>query len=56
MKMPKYQVVIETHAIYEVDAENEQDAEDMAWDLFDYGDLSEAHCAEILELKEMQDA
>jgi hypothetical protein len=49
--MKKYQVVICTHAIYEVDAENEKDAEELAWDLYDYGDLSEAHCHEILELE-----
>lgn len=50
--MAKYQVVICTHAVYEVDAENEQDAEALAWDLYDYGDLSDAHCAEILKLEE----
>jgi len=50
--MPKYQVVICTHAIYEVEADSEQDAEELAWDLYDYGDLSEAHCAEILKLED----
>lgn len=50
--MSKYQVVICTHAIYEVEAENEQDAEELAWDLYDYGDLSDAHCHEILKLEE----
>ena len=50
--MSKYQVVICTHAIYEVDASNEQEAEELAQDLYDYGDLSEAHCAEILKLEE----
>ena len=49
--MSKYQVVLCTHAVYEVDAENEQDAEALAWDLYDYGDLSDAHCAEILKLE-----
>ena len=50
--MSKYQIVICTHAIYEVEAENEQEAEDLAWDLYDCGDLSEPHIAEILKLEE----
>ena len=49
--MTKYQVVISTHAVYEVEADNEQNAEELAWDLYDWGDLSEAHCAEILEME-----
>ena len=51
--MSTYQVVICTHAIYEVKASNEQEAEDLAWNLYDSGDLSDAHCAEILKLDEL---
>ena len=54
--MSKYQVVICTHAIYEVNAENELDAENLAWDLYDYGDLSEPHCAEVVKLLEEENA
>jgi hypothetical protein len=50
--MSKYQIVICTHAIYEVEASNEQEAEDLAWDLYDGGDLSDPHTAEILKLEE----
>jgi len=50
--MPKFEVVISTHAIYTVEAEGYQDAEDLAWDLFDRGDLSEPHCVEVIKLEE----
>lgn len=52
--MKTYEVIICTHAVYEVQAENEQDAEEKAWDLYDYGDLSDAHCAEIMEVLNAQ--
>jgi len=51
MKMSKYEVVIQTHAIYTVEADSHQDAEDLAWDLFDRGDLSEPICSEIIKLE-----
>ena len=51
--MSTYQVVICTHAVYEVEASNEQDAEDLAWNLYDRGDLSEPHIAEILKLEQL---
>jgi len=54
--MSKYQVVICTHAIYEVEASNEQDAEDLAWDLYNHWDLSDPHVAEILKLEELTEA
>ena len=49
--MSKYEVVIQTHAIYTVEADSHQDAEDLAWDLFDRGDLSEPICSEIIKLE-----
>jgi hypothetical protein len=49
--MPKFEVVIQTHAIYTVEADSYQDAEDCAWDLFDRGDLSEPICSEITKLE-----
>jgi len=54
--MPKFEVVISTHAIYTVEAEGYQDAEDLAWDLFDRGDLSKPHCAEVVKLLEEENA
>jgi len=39
--MKTYQVVIERHAIYEVQADSYKDAEDMAWNQFEPDDLSE---------------
>jgi hypothetical protein len=51
-KMPKYQVVIERCAVYEVEAFNEKDAEDMAWNIHRLDDLGEPFVAEILEITE----
>lgn len=46
--MKTYQVVIERHAIYEVQADSWEDAEDMAWSRFEPDDLSEPLTDEIL--------
>jgi hypothetical protein len=46
----QYQVVIQRHAIYTVEAESREEAEDLAWDMFSGDDLCEpliAHVAEV---------
>jgi hypothetical protein len=48
MKMPRYQVVIERCVVYEVDAFDEKDAEDLAWGMFNNDDLSEPFVAESI--------
>ena len=53
--MKRYQVVIERCVVYEVDAHDERDAEDLAWDLFNPDDLNEPFVAEILEIDLMGD-
>jgi hypothetical protein len=50
--MPKYQVVIERCAVYEVEAFDEEDAEDTAWNIHRLDDLGEPFVAEILEIIE----
>jgi hypothetical protein len=52
MKMSKYQVVIERCVVYEVDAFDEKDAEDLAWGMFNNDDLSEPFVAETMEITE----
>jgi hypothetical protein len=52
MKMPKYQVVIEKCIVYEVDAEDEADAEDTAWSLYSRDDFNEPVIAEVMEITE----
>jgi hypothetical protein len=46
--MKTYEVVIERHAIYQVTADSYEDAENLAWDQYQPGDLSDATTAEIL--------
>jgi hypothetical protein len=46
----KYRVVIQINATYEVEATDKEDAEDKAWELFDYGDLDEAVVADVSEV------
>lgn len=53
--MKTYQVVITKHAIYEVSAENEESAEELAWFQYDAGHFSEPLCAEILEIEEIKE-
>lgn len=48
--MPRYQVVIERCAIYEVEAFDEKDAEDMAWGMYEECDLNDAFVAEVAEV------
>ena len=50
--MPKYQVVIERCIVYEVQAEDEKDAEDFAWGMYTNDDLGEPFVAEILQIEE----
>jgi hypothetical protein len=50
--MRKFQVVIERCAVYEVEALDERDAEDMAWNIHRLDDLGEPFVAEILEIIE----
>ena len=37
--MNRYQVVIEKYVIYEVDAADETDAEDLAWNMYSSDDI-----------------
>ena len=46
--MKTYQVVIERHAIYEVQADSYESAEEMAWNQFEPDHLSEPLTEEIL--------
>lgn len=48
--MKKYQVVIQRHFVYEVDAEDEKDAEDVAWNIYKSDDLCDPIVAEVLEI------
>ena len=49
-QVKQYQVVIQINATYTVEATDRKDAEDKAWELFDYGDLDEAVIADISEV------
>jgi hypothetical protein len=51
--MKRYQVVIERCVVYEVDAHDEKDAEDLAWGMFSNDDLNDAVVAEVLEVDAM---
>lgn len=50
--MKTYQIVIEQHAVYEVQADSYEDAEDMAWNRFCPDHLTEPLTAEILVIEE----
>jgi len=50
--MKKYQVVIQRHFVYEVDAEDEKDAEDVAWNIYKSDDLCDPIVAEVLEIED----
>ena len=50
--MPRFQVVIERCAIYEVEAFDEKDAEDMAWGMYEECDLNDAFVADVMEITE----
>jgi hypothetical protein len=49
--MPRYQVVIERCVVYEVDAYDQKDAEDLAWGMYSQDDLNDAFVAEVLEVE-----
>jgi hypothetical protein len=46
----RFQVVIERCVVYEVDAFDEKDAEDLAWGMFSADDLNEPFVAEVAEV------
>lgn len=48
----RYQVVIERCTVYEVDAYDEQDAEDMAWSMYSNDDLSDPFVAEVTKIED----
>jgi len=50
--MKKYQVVIEKYVIYEVEAADEKDAEDLAWDIYSSDDIHDCEplVSEIVEV------
>ena len=50
--MKTYQVVIERHAIYEVQANSFEDAEELAWQKFEPDHLSEPLTDEILIIED----
>ncbi len=49
--MSKYQVIIERCVVYEVEAYDQQDAEDLAWGKFNNDDLSDPFVAEVMEME-----
>jgi hypothetical protein len=49
--MKTYQIVIEQHAIYEVQADSYESAEDIAWERFDPDHLCAPLTAEILVIE-----
>ena len=51
--MKRYQVVIERCAIYEIEAEDEKDAEDIAWGMYEECDLNDPFLAEVLEVEQI---
>ena len=48
--MKNYQVVITKHVVYEIEAENEAEAQEMVWDRVFELDFSEPLIAEVLEV------
>lgn len=54
--MARYQVVIERCVVYEVDAYDPTDAEDLAWNMFNPDDLNEPFVAETLLVEEIENA
>jgi hypothetical protein len=51
--MKRYQVVIEKYVIYEVEAHDEVDAEDLAWNLYSSDDIHDCEplVSEVAEIK-----
>jgi hypothetical protein len=50
--MTKFQVTIQKHIIYEVECDSHEDAEELAWNIYDGGDFSEPLCSDILKIEE----
>jgi hypothetical protein len=50
IKVQQYQVVIQRHAVYTVEAQSREEAEDIAWDMFSGDDLCEPLVADISEV------
>lgn len=51
--MKNYQVVITKHIVYEIEAENESEAQEMVWQKFDPDHFSEPLIAEVLEVDQL---
>ncbi len=51
--MKTYQVIVSKHAVYEIQADNESEAQEMAWGRFDPSDYSEDLIAEVLEVDQL---
>lgn len=51
--MKTYQVVISKHAIYEIQAADESQAQDISWNKFDPSDYSDDFIAEVLEVDQL---
>lgn len=49
--MKTYEVIIQRHVVYMVNAENEIDAQDAAWDIYSSDDLSDPLIAEVSEMQ-----
>ena len=49
-QLRQYQVVIQRHAVYTVKAQSQEEAEDLAWDMFSGDDLCEPLVADISEV------
>ena len=51
--MKTFQVVISKHAIYDIQAADESEAQDIAWGRFDPSDYSDDLIAEVLEVDQL---
>lgn len=51
--MNNYQVVITKHIVYEIKANDENEAEELAWNRLNEDDFSESLIAEILKVDEL---
>lgn len=51
--MKTFQVIVSKHAVYEIQAANESEAQEMVWGRFDPSDYSEDLIAEVLEVDQL---
>lgn len=51
--MKTYQIIISKHAVYEIQADNDSEAQDIAWGRFDPSDYSDDLIAEVLEVDQL---